>query len=82
MPYVLYAILAAVALLVLVLVLRALNFKPRNNVNIVEKVEEFDREVTISRLQKLIRFKTVSYRDSEKEDDEEFKKLLSSRPEL
>ncbi len=82
MPYVLYAILAAVVLFVLVLVLRAANFKPRDNVAVVEKDEDFDREVTISRLQKLIRFKTVSYRESEKEDDEEFKKLLSSLPEL
>ena len=82
MPYVLYAILAAAFLFILVLVIRAAAFKPHDNVTVIEKKEEFDREITITRLQKLIRFKTVSYRESEKEDDEEFKKLIALLPSL
>lgn len=85
MPYLLYAlyfVLAAIVIFVAVLVLRAVLFTPKKQA-VTEKTEEsFDKEITISRLTKLIRFKTVSYRDSSLEDDKEFSAFLDELPKL
>ncbi len=73
---------AAVIIFILVLVFRAMAFKPKAApITNAEKIE-FDRQITVERLQKLIRFKTVSYREKEKEDDSEFKALIAALPEL
>ncbi len=78
-----FAILGGLILLfVIYLLVRTAGFTPKTNVTADESEVEFDREKTVSNLQKLIRFKTVSYRDSSLEDDEEFKKLISALPEL
>ena len=80
--YILYAVLAVFVAFIAVLLLKAAAFKPKNNAFVNEQEEVFDKEITVGRLQKLIRFKTVSYRDSYLEDDGEFKKFLSALPEL
>ena len=80
--YILYAVLAVFVAFIAVLLLKAAAFKPKNNAFVNEQEEVFDKEITVGRLQKLIRFKTVSYRDSSLEDDGEFKKFLSALPEL
>ncbi len=65
-----------------VLLIRAVCFRPIENVSADDSSVEFDREKIIKNLSTLIRFKTVSYRDSSLEDDEEFKKLINALPEL
>ncbi len=82
MSYVFLIIAAALIIFIAVLLIRAAAFTPREGAKVVEKEEIFDKAVTIERLQKLICFKTVSYRDSSLEDDGEFKGLLSALPEL
>lgn len=82
MQYILYAVLAAVILLLAVLIIRAAAFKPKKGADVIAESEDFDKDITVSRLARLIRFKTVSYRDSELEDDGEFKGFLAALPEL
>jgi len=82
MAYILYGILAAVVIFIAVLLLRAAAFKPKAGVSVDEENVEFDREITVSRLQSLIRYKTVSYRESEKEDEGEFRRFLDALPGL
>lgn len=77
-----YYILGALAGFILVLVVRALMFKPHNNTTIVQTEENFDKEITIQRLASLIRFKTISYTDKSLEDNKEFEKLVKCLPEL
>lgn len=73
---------AILVLIIAVVIIRALRFKP--DVHTVENVEsvEFDRDRAIENLRQLVRCKTVSYRDSSLEDDSEFEKLIGLLPEL
>ena len=77
-----YILLGVFALLLTVLILRALAFTPK--VLPVQDPEpvEFDREAPVYTLQKLVQCKTVSYNDPQMEDDEEFRKLIRLLPEL
>lgn len=79
---VLYIILGIFALFLAVILLRAAFFKPKA-VNYPESEEiTFDKEKTVSNLQQLVRCKTISYADSRKEDEKEFKKLIALLPTL
>ena len=80
--YILLGIAALLVLFIAFLLIRAAAFKPKAGAKVNEAPEEFDKDITALRLQKLIRFKTVSYRDPSLEDDAEFKKLLAALPEL
>ncbi len=82
MGYILLAFAALLVLFIAVLLIRAASFKPKSGAAVIENDEDFDKNITIERLQKLIRFKTVSYRDPSLEDDAEFKKLIDALPEL
>lgn len=78
----LYIIPAVILVFLAVILIRGLNFKPKSfPVTDAESVE-FDKDAPISALQKLVRCKTISYYDSEKEDDSEFEKLIALLPEL
>ena len=78
----LYIILGLLVLLLAVLVIRTLGFKPVQEAPAVQTEEEFDKEKAIRNLQALLRCKTVSYRDKSLEDDAEFKKFEALLPEL
>lgn len=82
MGYLFLALGIALVAFLAVLVIRAARFNPKESATVNPEAEVFDRELATSRLQKLIRFKTVSYRDPSLEDDAEFKKLIDSLPEL
>ncbi|MBQ5800665.1 MAG: M20/M25/M40 family metallo-hydrolase, partial [Clostridia bacterium] len=82
MIYVLYAILLALLVFLTIIVVRTLAFKPKGVEAVAVTEESFDRERAISSLQKLVRCKTVSRYDKEKEDDGEFEKLYALLPEL
>ena len=82
MIYVLQGLLVAIVLFLAIVILRTLTFKPKK-LEEVDKTEEiFDKDKAISNLQTLIKFKTVSYRDSSLEDDSEFEGLIAKLPEL
>ncbi len=82
----LYIVLAVIGVAILgliaVVLIRAINFKPKDNVKVQENEENFDGDKVISNLQQLVRCKTVSYTDSSKEDDAEFEKLYKLLPTL
>ena len=75
MIYVLQGLLVAIVLFLAVVILRTLTFKPKKSGEVDKTEEIFDKDKAISNLQTLIKFKTVSYRDSSLEDDKEFEGL-------
>ena len=78
----LYIILGLVALFLAVLVIRTLNFKPKANAKIFDEEVALENDKIIENLRTLVRFKTVSYRDSKLEDNAEFEGLLNELPKL
>ena len=80
--WILYLILAALALFLAVILIRTANFKPKTQPAVDTEKIEFDADAAISNLQQLIRCKTVSYYDKSLEDDAEFEKLISLLPTL
>ena len=66
----------------LVLVIRALCFKPKAQRPIDETPVAFDRDAAVTALQKMVQCKTISYNDSALEDDAEFQKLIDLLPGL
>ena len=75
-------ILAALALLIAVILIRAAAFKPKARAERAKEPIEFDSEAAIDALARLVRCRTVSNIDSSKEDDAEFDKLIALLPEL
>lgn len=75
-------ILAAVAVFLAVLIVRALRFNPP--AQSAEKPEEvtFDKDAAVNALAELVRCRTVSYYDHSLEDDAEFEKLVALLPKL
>lgn len=75
-------LIAAILVFIVIILIRTLQFKPRD----IEKREvddiDFDYETAIKNLQKLIKCKTVSYFDHSLEDDKEFNKLVKMLPKL
>ncbi len=65
-----------------VLLIRTAAFKPKDNTKILDGEETLDRQLIVDRLCRLVRCKTVSYRDVSLEDDAEFEKLIDMLPEL
>ncbi len=79
----LFSIIPAVLVIFLVvIILRAVTFKPKAGPTVFENEEHFDSERAVDNLCRLVRCKTVSYRDSSLEDDAEFNKLIDLLPEL
>ncbi|MBR6651514.1 MAG: M20/M25/M40 family metallo-hydrolase [Clostridia bacterium] len=65
-----------------VLLIRTAAFKPKENAKIIEGEETLDRDLITDRLCRLVRCKTVSYRDQSLEDNAEFEKLIAMLPDL
>ncbi len=65
-----------------VIIIRALLFKPKSDTKVLQNEENFDAERATDNLCRLVRCKTVSYRDCHLEDDAEFEKLIAMLPEL
>ena len=80
--YILIALAAVLVLFLAVIFIRALRFKPKNNLKLSEEEITFDNDKAVENLRELIRCKTVSYTDHSLENDEEFKKLISLLPKL
>ena len=76
------AIIAAVAVALIVILIRALAFKPKAQPPVDETPVEFDKQRATEALRTLVRCKTVSYRDPALEDDAEFEKLIAALPTL
>lgn len=81
MPVV-YCLLAAIALLIAVVLVRTLRFQQKPQPPVDEHPVTLDGERIVSALQQLVRCKTVSYYQHEREDDAEFDKLIDLLPTL
>ena len=73
---------AALVVFIAVILIRGAAFKPKAQPEVLPGEETFDKEKTIENLRTLVKFKTISYRDSSLEDDAEFEKLIASLPTL
>ena len=82
MTIILYSVIALIACLIAVVIIRTLMFKPNNRISIDQSEISFDRDGAIERLRALVRCKTVSNCDPALEDDAEFDKLIAMLPEL
>lgn len=80
--WILYVILALIAVFLAVILIRAAVFRPKKTAERSREEVTFDGDKAIEALQKLIRCRTVSYYDSAIEDDGEFEKLIALLPEL
>ncbi len=77
-----YIILFAVIVFLAVLLIRTAAFKPKPQSFLDETEIKFDEAAAVDALAELVRCKTVSYYEKEKEDDSEFKKLYDKLPKL
>ena len=77
-----YLLLAALAALILVVLLRTAAFKPKAQPAETPEALDYDGQAAIDALGQLVRCKTVSYYDKAQEDDGEFEKLIALLPEL
>ncbi len=73
---------AALVILLAIILIRALRFKPNEGPCIAENEEAFDKDRATDNLCRLVRCRTVSYRDSALEDNAEFEKLIDLLPRL
>lgn len=77
--------IAAACLIVLflaVLIIRTLLFTPKSNVTAEQNEITFDKDRAVKTLQALIKFKTVSYFEKDKEDPTQFTGFIDALPKL
>lgn len=77
-----YILLALIGLLLALVVVRALAFRPKKQPELVREEVCFDKDKAVSSLAALVRCKTISYNDHALEDDSEFQKLYDLLPTL
>ena len=80
--YLLIALATLLVVLLTVIVVRTISFKPNGTINPTLSPVEFDKDKAVYNLQQLVKCKTVSYRDSSLEDSAEFDKLVALLPTL
>ncbi len=78
----LYIALGALACLFGAILIRTAFFRPKKQITPATGAVLFDENAAVSALQQLVRCKTISYYDAEKEDDAEFEKLIALLPTL
>lgn len=80
--YLLIAAGAALFALILTVLIRTLRFRPIAQKEYASEAVFFDKDASLAAMQALIRFKTVSNLDPEKEDEAEFAALIAALPSL
>ena len=80
--FVLWLILAALAVLVAVVLVRTVRFTPGPAPAVPAGEETIDRDKAVENLRTLVRCRTVSNTDRALEDEAEFEKLIHTLPEL
>ena len=77
-----YILLGIFLLLLAVLLLRALAFRPKAQQTAAGEPVSFNKDAAVDALAQLVRCKTVSYNDPSLEDEAEFRKLIQLLPTL
>ena len=75
-------VLTLLAVLICVILIRTLMFRPKPQPEIIREELGFDRDAAVDALAQLVRCKTISYHDKSLEDDGEFQKLICLLPQL
>lgn len=81
MPF-LIGILVILAAFLAVIFIRTATFKPKAQPTPIDTPEDFDKEGAVEALARLVRHKTVSYRDSSLENDVEFENFVNDLPNI
>lgn len=76
------ALVASLGILVAIILIRTLRFKPNKQILPIEEEEVFDRDSAVEALATLVRYPTVSYRDSALEDESAFEGMIQQLPAL
>lgn len=79
---VLYTAIALLVLLIAIVLIRTLRFRPKPQPTVQEESVSLDKDAIVSSLQQLVRCQTISYYDHSLENDEEFEKLIDLLPVL
>lgn len=74
--------LLGLAMILAILVVRALLFNPKKVPQATPEEVSFDKQKTVDALQQLVQCKTISYNDPTMEDAAEFEKLIDLLPKL
>ena len=80
--YLLFALLGALVLLIAVVLIRTLSFRPKAIKPYKGEAVSFDKDASVQAMQTLVRFKTISDLDPSKEDEGEFARLIEALPSL
>lgn len=80
--YVLLGLGACLVLLLAIVLIRTLAFRPHAAITAGEKDTDFDKDAAVERLRTLVRFPTVSHRDPAKEDEAAFRGMIDALPAL
>ncbi len=78
----LYIILSLIFILLAVILIRTALFKPKAQPELFTNEEVFDKDKAVENLRSLVRFKTISHRNAELEDDSQFEGLINELPKL
>lgn len=79
---VLWIFLGILGFLLAVILIRTACFNPKGEVPLTDEKIDFNRDKAVEALQKLVRFKTISYFDSSLEDNSAFSGLIDCLPSL
>lgn len=80
--WILLSLFALLMILIAVLIIRTLRFRPLPEAPAAPSTEKIDADKAVQDLQTLIRIKTVSFADKTLEDHREFDKLVNTLPQL
>ena len=82
MPEILYAILALLVVLIIVLLIRTLTFKDKTNFKTQGQEIEWEKDDIVYKLGQLIKIPTISYEDRELIDFTQYTKYIEKVKEL
>ncbi len=71
---------AVILIFFAVIIVRAICFKPKSQPKLLKNDEQFDSDAAVEALRRLVRYKTVSYRDASLEDNAEFEAFIDALP--
>ena len=77
-----WILLAAIAAFVLVVTIRTIRFRPKNQLVAEVETIQLDADRCIHNLGELVKCRTISYNDPALEEDAEFEKMVAMLPEL
>jgi len=82
LDYILPILGGILGLLILIIAIRTILFKPKRAPKVIDTKEDFDKSRCVENLASLIKCRTISRKNKAEEDDAEFEKLIAMLPGL